>query len=82
MPSSIVRQPATSEDDVRSEQMRRFDRWHVAADIIRRLREAGISCEMDDDLNPPLKLPVRPRTQCGISTCTHHVCGKTLKLSR
>jgi len=49
MPSSIVRQPATSEDDVRSEQMRRFDRWRVAADIIRRLREAGISCEMDDD---------------------------------
>jgi hypothetical protein len=29
--------------------MRRFDQWRVAADIVWRLREAGISCEMDDD---------------------------------
>jgi hypothetical protein len=52
MPSSIVRQPATPEDDFRSEQMRRFDQWRVAADIVWRLREAGISCEMDDDFQP------------------------------
>ena len=49
MPSSIVRQPTTPEDDFRSEQMRRFDQWRVAADVVWRLREAGINCETDDD---------------------------------
>src|SRR5262249_7585098 len=49
MPSSIVRQPATPEDDFRSGKMRGFDQWRIAADIVWRLREAGISCEMDDD---------------------------------
>jgi hypothetical protein len=49
MVSRIVRHPATPEDDFQSEQMRQFDRSRVAAEIVRRLREAGISCEMDDD---------------------------------
>jgi len=49
MVSGIVRHPATPEDDFQSEQMRQFDRWRMAAEIVWRLREAGISCEMDDD---------------------------------
>jgi hypothetical protein len=48
MPSSIVRHPATLDDDSQSEQKREFDRWRAAVDIVRRLREAGIRCELRD----------------------------------
>ena len=46
MPSIDVRHPATPEDDFRAEQERESDRWRVAVDIVRRFREAGISCEL------------------------------------
>jgi hypothetical protein len=45
MPSSIVRNPSKLDDDVKAQQKLEFDRWRVAVDIVRRLREAGISCE-------------------------------------
>src|SRR5262245_52405134 len=47
MPSIDVRHPATPEDDFHAEQKREFDRWRVAADIVRRMREAGINCELN-----------------------------------
>ena len=48
--SSIVRHLATTpEDDSHSEQRRQLDRWRIAAEIVQRLRDAGISCEMDGD---------------------------------
>jgi hypothetical protein len=50
MPSSIVRRPATPDDDSQSEQKREFDRWRAAVDIVRRLREVGIRCELSDGL--------------------------------
>jgi hypothetical protein len=48
MRSSILRHPATPDDDSQSEQKREFDRWRAAVDIVRRLREAGIRCELRD----------------------------------
>ena len=45
--SSIVRRPARPEDDFRAEQKLELDRWRVAAELVRRLREAGFICEMD-----------------------------------
>jgi hypothetical protein len=51
MPSGIVRHPATpDDDDSQSEQKREFDRWRAAVDIVRRLREVGIRCELSDGL--------------------------------
>jgi len=47
MPSSVIRNPAPPEGDLRAEQKREFDRWRVATDIVRILREAGISCELN-----------------------------------
>jgi hypothetical protein len=48
MPSSVVR-PSTREDaKVQSEQELEFDRWRTAVDIVRRMREAGISCQLID----------------------------------
>jgi hypothetical protein len=46
MTSVDVRHPATPDRDVPVEQKREFDRWRVAVDIVRRLREAGIGCEL------------------------------------
>jgi DNA polymerase I len=39
--------PVTPDDDVQSPQERNFDRWRVAIQIIQRLREAGIKCELN-----------------------------------
>lgn len=46
MPSSIVRHPTTEDDASEIKPKREFERWRVAVDIVRRLREAGISCEL------------------------------------
>jgi hypothetical protein len=35
---------------VRSEQELEFDRWRIAVDIVKRIREAGISCELFDSV--------------------------------
>jgi hypothetical protein len=48
MPSSIIRHPVTPDDDAQSPQVRDFDRWRAAIDIIQRLREAGIKCELNN----------------------------------
>jgi hypothetical protein len=49
-PVSFVIQ--TTEDDASETQPKReFDRWRVAVDIVRRLREAGISCELGNVQN-------------------------------
>jgi hypothetical protein len=50
MPSSIIRNPAGPEDDdFKAQQKLEFDRWRTAIEIVRR-REAGISCELSNDL--------------------------------
>jgi hypothetical protein len=46
MPSSILRHPTTEDDASDAQPKREFERWRVAVDIIRRLREAGIRCEL------------------------------------
>jgi hypothetical protein len=48
MPFRTNRKAATADDNPETEPKREFERWRVAADIIRRLREAGISCELRD----------------------------------
>jgi len=35
-------------DDAQSPQERDFDRWRAAIQIIQRLREAGIKCELNN----------------------------------
>jgi hypothetical protein len=44
MPSNAIRRPA-KEDDHQSRH--ELDRWRTAVDIVRRLREAGIECELN-----------------------------------
>ena len=48
MPSSIVRRPSRPDDDIQSPQEREFARWRTAVNIVRRMREAGISCQLTD----------------------------------
>jgi hypothetical protein len=48
VPSSIVRHPTRRDVKVQSEQELEFDRWRTAVDIVRRMREAGISCQLID----------------------------------
>jgi hypothetical protein len=46
MPSSIIRNPAKTDDDFRSQQKRELDRLRTAITIVERMRQAGISCEL------------------------------------
>jgi len=39
---------ATGEDDPETQPKREIDRWRVAVDLVRRMREAGIDCELFD----------------------------------
>jgi len=39
---TFIRKAATADDNPETESKREFDRWRVAVDIVRRLREAGI----------------------------------------
>ena len=50
MPSSIIRNPARPDDDFKAQQKLEFDRWRIAIAIVERMREAGISCELSNDL--------------------------------
>jgi len=50
MPFSVVRPPTRDDADVRSEQELEFDQWRTAVDIIKRMREAGIKCDLLDNL--------------------------------
>jgi hypothetical protein len=51
MPSSIIRHPTTEDDASEMQLKREFDRWRTAVDIVRRLREAGINCELSNVQN-------------------------------
>src|SRR5262245_7582335 len=46
MPSSIGRHPTTEDDASEMQPKREFERWRVAVDIVRLLRQSGISCEL------------------------------------
>ena len=50
MPSSIIRNPAGPEDDFKEKQKMEFDRHRTAIEIVQRMREAGIGCELFNDL--------------------------------
>jgi hypothetical protein len=50
MPSSIIRNPARPDDAFKAQQELEFDRYRTAIAIVQRLREAGISCELFNDL--------------------------------
>jgi hypothetical protein len=52
MPSSIVCPPADKAVKVRSDQELQFDRWRIAVEVIKRLRDAGVSCELLDPKDP------------------------------
>jgi len=48
MPSSIIRHPDDADDCLEKQTKREIEQWRIAVDMIRRLREAGISCELSD----------------------------------
>lgn len=50
MPTRIIRNPAMPNDDFEAQQELEFDRWRRAIVIVKRMREAGISCELSNDL--------------------------------
>jgi len=46
MPSSNVRDPAKPDDNPQARQKQEFDRWRTAIELVQRMREAGLSCEL------------------------------------
>jgi hypothetical protein len=52
MPSGIFRYPATPDDDFQAQQRRDFDRLRTAIELVQRLREAGIDCQLSDGSQP------------------------------
>jgi len=50
MSSRIIRNPARPDYDFKAQQKPEIDRWRTAMTIIERMREAGISCELSNDL--------------------------------
>jgi hypothetical protein len=48
MSSRISRDPARPDGDFKIQT--EFDRWRIAIAIVERMREAGISCELSNDL--------------------------------
>jgi len=73
--SNPVHRPSRLEEDFKSQQKLEFDRWQTAVTIVKRLREAGISCELFDDFkNVHWPLAHCCRFQCGqraIWNCTY-----------
>jgi hypothetical protein len=51
MPTSIAPQLSAPDGEVQLEQKQEFDRWRVAVDVVHRLREAGINCELGNVQN-------------------------------
>ena len=49
MPFSIVCPPVDQDVKVRSEQELQFDRWRAAVEVVKRLREFGVSCGLVGD---------------------------------
>ena len=50
MPSIVVPNPVRPDDDFKTQQELEFDRWRTAVTIVTRMREAGVSCELSNDL--------------------------------
>jgi len=50
MPSNIIHNPARPDDAFKAQQKLEFDRWRTAIAIVERMREAGISCKLSNDL--------------------------------
>lgn len=50
MSSNIVRNPSTLDDNLKEQQKLELDQYRIAIKIAQRMREAGISCELSDDL--------------------------------
>jgi len=46
MPSSILRHPSRTDENSQIQPEREFDRWRTAVELVQRLREAGIDCEV------------------------------------
>ena len=46
MSSNIVRNPLRPDGDFKTQQELEFDRWRTAIDIVQRMREAGVKCEL------------------------------------
>jgi hypothetical protein len=50
MPSRIILNPARPDNDFKAQKKLEFDRRRTAIAIVERMREAGISCELSNDL--------------------------------
>jgi hypothetical protein len=50
MPSSLVRHRAEPDDTSQAQNTREFDRWRIATELVQRLRNAGVRCGLNDDL--------------------------------
>ena len=50
MQSSIILNPARPDDDFEAQLELEFNRWRTAITIVQRMREAGISYELSNDL--------------------------------
>ena len=50
MPSNIIRNSAGLDDNFKAQQKLEIDRYRTAIAIVQRLREAGLSCELFNDL--------------------------------
>jgi hypothetical protein len=49
MPSTFVRDPAKPDGDYSQvQQKRELDRWRTAVELVQRLREAGVGCQLSD----------------------------------
>jgi hypothetical protein len=47
--SNIVRNPSRLDEDFKAQQKLEFDRWRIAVQVVKRMREAGISSELSND---------------------------------
>jgi hypothetical protein len=48
MPSSFVHDPPRLDDEHQAQLKLEFDRWRIAIDVVRRLREAGFGCQLSE----------------------------------
>ena len=46
MSSNFANDPAKPEENSRTDHEREFDRWRTAVELIQRMREAGIGCDL------------------------------------
>jgi len=46
MSSNFANDPAKPEENSRNDHEREFDRWRTAVELIQRMREAGIGCDL------------------------------------